>query len=85
MLLRPNINLPMPDTDSLFPRQTADALRVKAEEELHSRLIISFEEAIALGMPPLEALSQVLSWVSLEIARIQASQFERGAPSAKAG
>ncbi len=74
MLLRPNIELTISQMDNLFPNKVDDDLRGKAEETLHSHLIIGFEEALSLGMPPMEALGQVLCWVASEIAHIKAEQ-----------
>ena len=84
MLLHPNLKLAASDVDSLFPRDTTATL--KAEEALHSHMIIGFEEAIANGMLPLQALGHVLSWVASEMARFQTEQYTQGAPdpSAKA-
>ncbi len=87
MLLRPNIELTISEMDNLFPNPTQDSLKGKAEEVLHSHLIIGFEEALALGMPPMEALGQVLCWVASEIAHIkteQATQSDMPASSTKA-
>ena len=88
MLLHPNTELTISEMDRLFPDQTHDTLRGKAEEALHSHLIIGFEEALALGMPPMEALGQVLCWVASEIAHIkteQATESDAPAPSNKSG
>ena len=88
MLLHPNIELTISEMDNLFPDKTNDSLQGKAEEALHSHLIIGFEEALALGMPPMEALGQVLCWVASEIAHVkteQATQSDASASSTKAG
>ncbi len=88
MLLHSNTELTISEMDSLFPNKTDDSLRGKAEEVLHSHLIIGFEEALALGMPPMEALGQVLVWVASEIAHIKTEQATQGdvlASSNKAG
>ena len=87
MLLHPNTELTISEMDSLFPNETHNVLRGKAEEALHSHLIIGFEEALALGMPPMEALGQVLCWVASEIAHIKTEQATQDAPatSTKAG
>ena len=74
MLLHPNTELTISEMDNLFPNQTHDTLRGKAEEVLHSHLITGFEEALAFGMPPMEALGQVLCWVASEIAHIKTEQ-----------
>ena len=79
MLLHTNLKLPASETESLFPRDTAP--KIKAEEALHSHMIIGFEEAIANGMLPLEALGHVLSWVASEMARFQTEQYTQGAPA----
>lgn len=72
MLLHPNLSLSTVDIDSLFPCNTKS--NVSAEDALHSHMIIGFEEAIASGMMPLEALGHVLSWVASEVARFQTEQ-----------
>lgn len=79
MLLHPHLSLPSSDLDSLFPSDPAE--KVNAEEALHSHMIIGFEEAIANGMLPLEALGHVLSWVASEMARFQTEQYTQGASS----
>ena len=88
MLLHPNAELTISEMDSLFPDKTDACLRGKAEKSLHSHLIIGFEEALALGMPPMEALGQVLVWVASEIAHInteQGTHSDAPASSSKAG
>ena len=82
MLLNPNIQLAIPEMDSLFPRQPDDFPRGKAEEALHSHLIIGFEEALGHGMPPMEALGHVLCWVASEMARIRTEQCPQDTPAA---
>lgn len=74
MLLHPSLQLTISEVDSLFPREPHDCPRGKAEEALHSHLIIGFEEALGLGMPPMEALGHVLCWVASEMARIKTGQ-----------
>ena len=78
MLLNPNIQLAIPEMDNLFPRQPDDFRQGNAEEALHSHLIIGFEEALGLGMPPMEALGHVLCWVASEMARIRTAQGAQG-------
>ena len=65
MLLNPDIQLAIPEMDNLFPRQPDDFPQGNAEEALHSHLIIGFEEALGLGMPPMEAYMRGLpvKWV----------------------
>lgn len=74
MLLHTNFGLTVPQMDNLFPIQPGDSLRGKAEEALHSHMIAGFEEALGLGMSPMEALGQVLCWVASEMARIKSAQ-----------
>ena len=71
MLLHSNVGLTISQMDNLFPRQGCDSLRGKAEEALQSHMIAGFEEALGLGMSPMEALGQVLCWVASEMARIK--------------
>ena len=74
MLMHTNVGLTIPQMDNLFPMQPCDSLRGKAEEALHSHMIAGFEEALGLGMSPMEALGQVLCWVASEMARIKTAQ-----------
>ena len=78
MLFYPNQQLTIPEMDSLFPDQPDVAPRSKAEEVLQSHLITGFEEALSLGMPPMEALGLVLCWVASEMARIKTAQDAQG-------
>ncbi len=55
------------------PPETGD----KLADALQSQLIDAFEAAIYQGMRPMDALSVVLSWMSSEMARIQAEQTNR--------
>jgi hypothetical protein len=66
----------------IFPRQPDDFPCGNAEEALHSHLIIGFEEALGLGMSPMEALGHVLCWVASEMARIRTAQGPQGTPTA---
>ena len=68
MLLDPNIQ--SAQIESLFPGNPGNPSHGKAEEVLQSHIIIGFEEALSLGMSPMEALSQVLCWVASEMHRI---------------
>lgn len=74
MFVYQNTQLAISEMDNLFPEPPADAVAAKAEEALHSHMIIGFEEALGLGMPPMEALSHVLCWVATEMARLNAGQ-----------
>jgi hypothetical protein len=78
MLLNPHLQLAIPEMDNLFPRQPDDFGQGNAEEALQSHLIIGFEEALGLGMPPMEALGHVLCWVASEMARIRTAQGAQG-------
>jgi hypothetical protein len=62
------------DLNNLFPGQGEALAFAKAEEALQSHLIMGFKEALDLGMPQMEALSRVLSWVACEIARVNSSE-----------
>lgn len=76
---KPNVRLS--ELDELFPSHPQPPISKKAADILQSRVIHSFETAVDQGMSPLEALSTILSWVSLEMGRIQ---LERpGGPSAE--
>jgi hypothetical protein len=80
MFVYQNTHLAISEMDNLFPQQSGDAASAKAEEALHSHMIIGFEEALSLGMPPMEALSHVLCWVATEMARLNAGQQRAEAP-----
>ena len=75
MLLHANIH-PL-NMDELFHQHPSDARRHRAEEALQSQVIVGFEQAIALGVPPLEALAFMLSWVATEMARIQTAALSK--------
>jgi hypothetical protein len=72
MFLYPNSRLT--DLDDLFPSNADGASIGKAEEALQSHIIMGFEEALSLGMTPMEALSHVLCWVASEMTRISSGQ-----------
>ena len=83
MLLHPDIQLTVPEMDRLFPRQPNASASRKAEEALQSHIIIGFEEALDLGMPPMEALGHVLCWVASEMARIATPRQGGGMPASQ--
>ena len=56
--------------DELFPDNPATSAHAKAADVLLSHMIMGFEESLDLGMPPMDALSQILHWVSAEMTRI---------------
>ncbi len=74
MFLYPSNQQTITDLDSLFPRHGEAAARGTAEEALQSHMIVGFEEALGLGLTPMEALSQILCWVSSEMTRIGAGE-----------
>ncbi|KAI93560.1 hypothetical protein T281_15950 [Rhodomicrobium udaipurense JA643] len=45
----------------------------EAVDLLRSSVIEGFERAIDLGVPPLQALTYILDWVSDEMARVKAA------------
>ncbi len=49
----------------------------KIADALQSQIISAFEAAIYQGMRPMDALAVILSWMSSEMARIQADQAKR--------
>jgi hypothetical protein len=67
------------ELDELFPSQPQPLISKKAADILQSRVIHSFEIALDQGMQPLEALSTILNWVSLEMGRVQLDRS--GGPS----
>jgi hypothetical protein len=77
---KPDVRLS--ELDELFPSHPQPLIPKKAADVLQSRVIHSFETAVDQGMQPLEALSAILSWVSLEMGRIQVgrSNTPRGKP-----
>ncbi len=70
MLLRRDIDLTASELNNLFQSQHDASAMGKAEEALVSHLITGYEEAIALGMQPTEALQHMLRWVASEMGRI---------------
>ncbi|MFZ1107163.1 MAG: hypothetical protein WAN43_02275 [Rhodomicrobium sp.] len=84
MLKYPKSELALIDLESLFPPQD-DLVSGKAEEALQSHMIMGFEEAVDLGMSPMEALSQVLGWVASEMVRINAAGQTPGAVCSGSG
>jgi hypothetical protein len=74
----PDSELALIDLEGLFPPQ-GDLALGKAEEALQSHIIMGFEEAVELGMSPMEALSHVLGWVASEMVRINAARQTPGA------
>ena len=88
MLMHPDMNLAISEMDDLFPGEPFGSLNGKAEETLYSHLITGFEEALSLGLTPMEALGHVLCWVSSEMGRIGSGhgpQVGEAAPAPKAG
>jgi hypothetical protein len=71
MQVHKKLNIGAAELDELFPSHPQPLMTKKAADLLQSRVIHSFETAIDQGMPPLEALSAILSWASLEMGRIQ--------------
>jgi hypothetical protein len=74
MLLHPHTHLEISEIDGLFPSQADTFTPGKAEDALQSHMITGFEEALSLGMSPMEALTHVLYWVASEMGRINAGQ-----------
>jgi len=66
---KPDVRLS--ELDELFPSHPQPPISKKAADILQSRVIHSFETALDQGMQPLEALSTILSWVALEMGRVQ--------------
>lgn len=56
--------------DELFPDRQDAAPHAKAADVLLSHMIAGFEESLGLGMPPMDALCQILYWVTAEMSRI---------------
>ncbi len=82
MLMHQDTRLSIPELESLFPGHPEKIVGT-AEDALQSHIIIGFEEALGLGMPPMEALSHVLCWVAYEMARINAEQRAGSAASSR--
>jgi hypothetical protein len=79
MLVQSSTQLTIPEEETLFPRRSDSLRPAMAEEALHSHMIIGFEEALDLGMSPVDALSHVLHWVASEMARLNSKQQTDGA------
>ena len=58
--------------ESLFQGFRKSTPNLKAGDELKSRLIASYEQAIHNGLAPCCALAVMLEWVAEEFARIRA-------------
>jgi hypothetical protein len=59
------------DQEGLFQGLGEKAPSMKATEELKSRLIASYENAVHNGLAPRNALAVMLEWVSEECTRIR--------------
>ena len=70
-MLHDNEDYKIHDLEEFFAGPLVVAASQKAVDALHTHLIVGFEEALGLGMAPMEALSQVLSWVACEMARVK--------------
>ena len=70
-MLYDNEDYKIRDLEEFFAGSLVVATSHKAVEALHTHLIVGFEEALGLGLAPMEALSQVLSWVACEMARVK--------------
>ncbi len=81
MILHTDMRPTIAEMDSLFPPQPYNPLRGKAEEALQSHISIGFDEALGLGMSPMEALSHVLCWVASEMVRLRAGQVPQSTAS----
>jgi hypothetical protein len=70
MLIENEANLQLGVSDDFFPRNPNPLLPEKARDALQSHMIVGFEEALELGMAPMDALGCVLRWVALEMGRM---------------
>jgi hypothetical protein len=70
-MLYDNEDYKIRDLEEFFAGSLVVATSQKAVEALHTHLIVGFEEALGLGLAPMEALGQVLSWVACEMARVK--------------
>src|SRR5262249_22491739 len=74
-------NVKPAEFDELFPSHPHTLTAEKAADLLQSRVIHSFEAAVDQGMQPNEALSTIVSWVALELARVELDRS--GGPSSE--
>ena len=75
MPLRESCPMPPNETDDCCPGKPR--VGDKLADALQSQIINAFEAAIYQGMRPMDALAVILSWMSSEMARIQADQAKR--------
>ncbi len=71
MQIREKSGSRLAEFDELFPLHPQPLVPKKAADYLQSHIISGFETALDQGMPPLDALSTILGWVSSEIARVK--------------
>ncbi len=64
---------PPSKVDDLFPGPSPIVQNASAEA-LQSKLIDAFESALAQGMSPLEALTTILEWLTVELHRVRTRQ-----------
>jgi hypothetical protein len=62
-----------PKVEDLFPGPSPTVQNASAEA-LQSKLIDAFESALAEGMSPLEALTTILEWLTVELHRVRTRQ-----------
>lgn len=60
------------DPEGLFEGLAKEDPNLKATEELKSRLIASYEQAIHSGLAPCSALGVMLEWIAEEFGRLRA-------------
>ena len=66
------------EIEELFARCPRPLVSEKAINILQSHLITGFEAAVDLGLPPQDALSVILSWVSSELGRSELEHRSNG-------
>ncbi len=76
MSLRGTFFTPANETDKLSLGRLSSQ-KDKLADTLQSQIINAFEAAIYQGMPPMDALAVILSWMSSEMMRIQADKAKR--------
>ena len=62
------------EVNALFPANPLPLVSEKTSDTLESQLTAAFETALQKGMPPMDALGIIMSWMSSEMMRIQVGQ-----------
>jgi hypothetical protein len=70
-------------SDTIFDGLAGEAIPNQAVETLLCHLITGFEESLGLGLPPVEAIALVASWLATEISRLPEREPRQEGPTLK--